>query len=90
MSIAQGRLQHDAVAGVGLDREGKRSLRRKHTGRRGRHRREIVHIDENVGSKNEVIKRMRVRLGIEETPEVINGQPIVEPLLARLGNHGRR
>ena len=34
--VAQGLLQHDAVAGLGLDREGKEAVRCEHTGGGGR------------------------------------------------------
>ena len=55
VGIAQRGLQHDAVAGVGLDREGKKPLRREHVGGRGRHWSEIADIHENVGCEDEVI-----------------------------------
>ena len=49
MSVTQGLLQHDAVAGVGLDREGKEPIRHEHAGRSSRDWTEIAGIDEHVG-----------------------------------------
>ena len=49
VSVAQGLLQQDAVAGVGLDREGKEPIRHEHAGRSSRDWTEIAGIDEHVG-----------------------------------------
>ena len=66
VSVAQRLLQHDAVARVGLDREGEEPVRREHAGRQRRDRAEIAGIDEHVGRDDEMISRLRSCIGVEE------------------------
>ena len=54
VSVAEGLLQHDTVAGVGLDGEGKEPIRRENAGSSRRDRDELADIDENVGRHDEM------------------------------------
>lgn len=80
VSVAQGLLQHDAVAGVGLDREGKEPIRREHAGRSSRDWNEIAGIDEHVSRYDKVISRLRLRIGVKEMQQVEDGQSVIKAL----------
>ena len=63
MGITQRRQEFRAVAGMGLDSEGKQPVRRKHARDRRQDRGKIVHIDEDVGCQDELILARRRDLG---------------------------
>ena len=64
VGIAQGRLQLDARAVMGLDREGEQPARRQHARHGGGDWGEIAAINEHVGGEHEMM--LRARLGGEE------------------------
>src|SRR3954462_4167571 len=80
VGVSQGLLQHDAVAGVGLDREGKEPIRGEHAGGSSGDRAEIAGIDEYVGCDDNVILRLRLRIGVKEMQQVEDGQSVIKAL----------
>ena len=78
VGVAQGLLQHDAVAGLDLDREGKETVRCEHTGGGSRDRNKIADVDKNVGRDDKMILRARLYLGMEEVLQVEHSQSVVK------------
>ena len=90
VGIAEGRAELDAVTRVGLDGECKKAARRQDC-RDGRHDGdEVAHIDEHIGGEHEMVLRLVGRFVAQERHEIGGGQPVVQPLLARLLDHRGR
>ena len=90
MGIAQCRQKLHAVAGMRLDRESKKAVGRENARRRRYDRREIVYVDKNVGSEDEIIFRVIARLGCKEVGEIGGGETVIEVFALCLRDHAGR
>src|SRR5690242_211492 len=83
MSVTKCFAQKHGIAFMRLDAEGERAFRRQYLRRGLEHRREIVEIHKNVGSKHEMIDSADPCLGLKEGQSLVLYHAVVESFRAR-------